>query len=89
MGCPCPFGVLFVVHSVNISKLHSQYGFIARCMLLLTKWDKTIIMRTLQERFEELSDRIKISGKPAAEWFPKYTATFLQDMDRLKEIISN
>lgn len=45
-------------------------------------------MRTLQERFEELSDRIKISGKPAAEWFPKYTTTSLLNAENWWEALA-
>lgn len=45
-------------------------------------------MRTLQERFEELSDRIKTSGKPAAAWFPKYTTTSLLNAENWWEALA-
>lgn len=45
-------------------------------------------MRTVQERFEELSNRIKTSGKPAAEWFPKYTTTSLLNAENWWEALA-
>ncbi len=38
-------------------------------------------MENLQEKFKELSRRIRQSGKPAAEWFPLYNSTTLLSAD--------
>lgn len=45
-------------------------------------------MNTLKKKFADLSDRIKASGKPATEWFPKYTPITLQDADTWWEALA-
>lgn len=45
-------------------------------------------MRTLKEKFEELSDRIKTSGKPAMAWFPEYTPASLLDAEKWWEALA-
>lgn len=45
-------------------------------------------MGTLKEKYEDLSARVKSSGKPAAAWFPEYTATSLLNADNWWEALA-
>lgn len=45
-------------------------------------------MGTLKEKYEDLSARVKSSGKPAAAWFPQYTTTSLLNADNWWEALA-
>ena len=45
-------------------------------------------METLKEKYEELSAKIKSSGKPAAAWFPQYTPASLLNAENWWEALA-